>query len=77
MRAAPVTDSCGRYVLVEAASGAVKEMFAHGRAEGACQVSLSRSELLAVKDSAGLLVGPDGSAKQKAGAPLPAMPGTA
>ena len=57
----------GRYALVDAATGAVKEMFSAGKAEAACHVGLSRSELLAVKDSSGLLVGSDGAAKQKAG----------
>ena len=56
-------------MLVDATTGALREMFSAGRAEAACMVALSRTELLAVKDSTGLLVGPDGSAKHKAGAP--------
>lgn len=56
---------------MDASTGSVKEMLSAGKADAACIVSLSRSELLAVKDSTGLLVGPDGLAKHKAGAFLP------
>ena len=58
-------------MLVDAATGALREMFSAGRAEAACMVALSRTEVLAVKDSTGVLVGPDGSAKHKAGGSSP------
>ena len=58
-------------MLVDAATGALREMFSAGRAEAACMVALSRTEVLAVKDSTGVLVGPDGSVKHKAGGSSP------
>ena len=50
-------------MLVDATTGAVTELLSAGKAEAPCMASLSKTELLVIKDSTGLILGPDGKPK--------------
>ena len=56
-----------RYVLVNASTGVVTEIFSVGKANGPCMTSLSRNELLLAKDNVAVILGADGKPSRKVG----------